>query len=356
MGAIRKRGKIWWIRYSRGGKRFEESTGSAKEADAKRLLKLREGDIERGAPITPRMSRLTVNEAIMALLTEYKVNGRRTHGDLKRRLERHLGPFFGHLRVATVTTADINRYIAKRQEEKAANATINRELSGLKRALTLLVRGGQLLAKPHIPMLREDNVRQGFFEREPFEAMRAHLPTELRPLVTVAYVTGWRVQSELLGLEWRQVDRKACIIRLEPGTTKNRHGRTFDYSEVPEVKTAIDDQWAEHERLRLAGRLCPLVFHRSGRRIRDFRHAWDAACTAAACPGRLIHDLRRTAVRNLVRAGVPERTAMTISGHKTRSVFDRYDIVSEADIREAGRRLAALTGTILGTAASKAAK
>lgn len=265
-------------------------------------------------------------------------------------------PFFGHLRVATITTADINRYIARRQEEQAANATINRELSALKRALTLLVQGGQLLAKPHIPMLLEDNVRQGFFEREPFEAMRAHLPTELRPLITVAYITGWRVQSELLGLEWRQVDRKACIIRLEPGTTKNRHGRTFDYSEVPEVKTTIDDRWAEHERLRLAGRLCPLVFHRSGRRIRDFRHAWGAACTAAACPGRLIHDLRRTAVRNLVRAGVPERTAMTISGHKTRSVFDRYDIVSEADIREAGRRLATLTGTISGTAASNAAR
>jgi integrase len=351
MGAIRKRGNIWWVRYSRGGKRFEESTGRTKEADARRLLKLREGDIERGVAITPRMGRVTVTEAISALLTEYQVNGRRTHDDLKRRVEKHLTPFFGHRRMAAITTTDINTYIAQRQEEMAANATINRELSALKRAFTLLIRGGQLLAKPHIPMLCEDNVRQGFFEREPFEAMRGHLPAALRPLVTVAYITGWRVQSELLGLEWRQVDRKACIIRLEPGMTKNRHGRTFDYSEVPEVKTVIDAQWAEHEGLRLAGRLCPLVFHRNGRQIRSFRHAWEAACMAAACPGRLIHDLRRTAVRNLVRAGVPERTAMTISGHKTRSVLDRYDIVSEADIREAGRRLSTLTGTVSGTVA-----
>jgi len=346
---VRKRGDIYWIRYCRGGKRYEESSGSKRVAVAKSLLKRREGDIERGLPVTPHMGRVKVSEAISTLLTEYKVNRRRTHLDLARRVEKHILPFFGHRRMAIMTTADINDYIAQRQEQGAANATINRELSALKRAYTLLIRGGQLISKPHIPKLQEDNVRQGFFERESFDLMRAHLPSVLRPVVTIAYLLGWRVQSELLGLEWRQVDRKACIIRLEPGTTKNRHGRTFDYTDVPEIKTAIEDQWAEHERLRQAGKMCPLVFHRSGKRIRDFHHAWDSACAAAGCPGRLIHDLRRTAVRNLVRASVPERTAMTISGHKTRSVFDRYDIVSEADIREAGRRLSVWNGTISGT-------
>jgi integrase len=86
--------------------------------------------------------------------------------------------------------------------------------------------------------------------------------------------------------------------------------------------------------------ICPLVFHRDGEPIKNFRKAWDTACTTAGCPDRIPHDFRRIAVRNLVRAGVPEKIAMGITGHKTRSVFDRYDIVDEADLRSALGQLA----------------
>lgn len=140
-------------------------------------------------------------------------------------------------------------------------------------------------------------------------------------------------------------------MRLEPDTTKNREGRQFPYADLPERKAVIDAQWAEHAALKKSGTICPYVFQRSGKkkqgiRVKNFRRAWLTATKAAGCPGRIPHDFRRTAVRNLVRAGVPEKTAMTITGHKTRSVFDRYDIVNEQDQREAVRKLA---GTIPGT-------
>lgn len=253
--------------------------------------------------------------------------------------------------MAALTTADMRAFIAARQEAKASNAEINRELAIVKRAFRLALQGAKLLHAPHIPMLREANVRTGFFERDQFEDVRAELPEALRGVVTFAYLSGWRVPSEVLPLQWAQVDRKARVIRLEPGQTKNTEGRTLSYDLLPELAKVIDQQWRDHQRLVKAGRLCPSVFHRDGEPIRDLRGAWRLAREAAGCPGKLLHDFRRTAVRNLVRAGVSEKTAMLITGHKTRSVFDRYDIVNEADLRTAMGKLADVTGTKKGQSA-----
>lgn len=339
MGELRLRGKTWWIRYYRGGVRYEESSGSAGKQAAIDLLKIREGDSARGIPVTPKVARLRFDEAAADVVTDYRINGRRSLAHVERRITKHLTPFFGGRRMSAITTATVRTFIAERQAADASNAEINRELAILKRAFRLAVQGNKLLFAPHVPMLAENNVRQGFFERTEFEDVRKQLPEDLRGVVTFAYLTGWRIRSEVLSLTWAQVDRKAKTVRLEPGQTKNREGRNLPYSLLPELATVIDAQWASHEQLKAAGAICPMVFHRGGAPIATFQKAWSDARTDAGCPGKLLHDFRRTAVRNLVRAGVPERTAMMVTGHKTRSVFDRYDIVNETDLREAMGRL-----------------
>lgn len=355
MGQVRKRGGVWWIRYYRNGRRFEESARSDKRQAAVDLLKIREGDVAKGVPMSAKIGQLKFDEAAKDLVTDYRVNGKRSLEHLERRLELALEPWFRGRRMASLTTADVRAYVDQRQTNGAANATINRELSALKRMFSLAVQAGKLLARPHIPMLQEDNTRRGFFERAQFESVRAHLPSALQTVATFAYYTGWRTKAEILPMEWRQVDRAAGVIRLDPGTTKNREGRVFKYAELDELKAVLDDMWAVHEALEQRDIICPYVFVRvlkkkaEARRVRNFRRAWIAACQAAGCPGRIPHDMRRTAVRNLVRAGVADTIAMKMTGHKTRSVFDRYDITSEEDLAEASRKLQRLAGTIAGT-------
>ena len=199
-------------------------------------------------------------------------------------------------------------------------------------------------------MLRENNVRTGFFEHDQFIAVRQHLPAHLKPVVTFAYITGWRVPSEVLPLEWRQVDFDAGTVRLDPGTTKNDDGRVFPFTR--ELREVLEAQRARADELKRKRRLiCPWVFSHNGRRLHTFPKWWRTACARAGVPGRIPHDFRRTAVRNLVRAGVPERVCMTLTGHKTRSVFERYNIVSEGDLRDAAARLDRATSTISDTIA-----
>jgi integrase len=154
-----------------------------------------------------------------------------------------------------------------------------------------------------------------------------------------AYITGWRTLSELLPLEWRQVDFSgAGTLRLDPGTTKNGDGRVFPLTQ--DLRAVLLEQKAQTEALqRELGILIPYVFHHHGKPFKGYRKAWKTACRKACLPGRIPHDFRRTAVRNLVRAGVSEVVAMKMTGHKTRSIFDRYDIVNQGDLNDAARKL-----------------
>jgi len=329
-------GRTIWICYSRNGKRIRESSGSTKESDARKLLRLREGAVAQGQCITPRSVTIRVNELLEDVIVDWQVNKRRTVRDLKRRITKYLLPFFGGVRASAISTADVRRYILLRQQAGASNATINREIAALRRAFLLAIESGKMFNRPHIRLLRENNVRTGFFEREQFERVRNHLDCDLQPLVTFAYITGWR-KSEILSLQWPLVDFRAGFIRLNPGTTKNDEGRVFPLTK--ELRSVLEAQKARTDSLKKLGIICPWIFHRKGKQIKSFRGSWDTACKKAGLPGKIPHDFRRTAVRNLVRAGVPERVAMQMTGHKTRAVFERYNIVSEGDFRDAAFKL-----------------
>jgi integrase len=329
MGAIYKRGNRWWIKYYKDGKPYRESSKSSKKGVAERLLKKREGEVVDGKTPGSVFAKVKFDELAADLLTDYKHNGRKTTAWVERKIRLHLKPFLGGMPVPHITTAKIKEYTNQRLKAEAKPATINRELAALKRMLKLGYQETKVKRIPHIPMLREDNVRKGFLERDQFLALWDALPDHMKGPVTFAYKTGWR-SGEIRGLTWEQVDRKAGIVRLEVGDTKNQKGRTV-YLDT-ELKALISERFQER---RLG---CPYVFHKDGEKIEDFRPEWKAACKATGLTGRLFHDLRRTAIRNMVRSGISERVAMQISGHRTRSTFDRYNIVSASDLQEAAKK------------------
>jgi integrase len=350
MGCIyqHKGRRTYWIKYKSAGQWQYESSHSTRRDDAVRLLRLREGDTAKGIPVTSQVGRVKYDEARDDLIAYHTANGRDTT-KLEARIKKHLTPFFSGRKMTDITVSVINAYIARRLKDTPtpANATINRELAWLKQMFRLALDAGKLMTRPRIKLLAEDNARQGFFEREHYESVLRHLPENLRPVVRFGYITGWRIKSEVLALEWRHVDMKAGEVRLEPGTTKNKEGRTFPFT--ADLRALLEAQQGEHERLKKRGKVVPWVFFRmvaNGRGgplrpkpITSFIKAFKTACKRAGCPGRIPHDLRRTAVRNLERAGVPRSVAMKLTGHKTESVYRRYAIADERDLRVAVERL-----------------
>ena len=331
MGTIYRRGRIWWIQYYRNGRPYQESSKSKKKMVAKKLLDIREGEVARGKLPGIYFDKVKFDELAKDFLADYELNARKSQERAQISVD-HLKEFFGGMRVIDISTTRVKAYIKNRLADNAANGTINRELSALKRMFKL---GAQdtpprVDRVPHIPMLEERNVRQGFFEHEEYLALINALPSDLRGPVTFAYYTGWR-KSEILGLTWDRVDLKEGTVRLEAGETKNSEARTIYLDEELLKLLRLQNLRRQRE--------CQYVFHRDGRRIKDFRGSWKNACKDAKIKGRLFHDLRRTGVRNMVRAGIQEQVAMRISGHKTRTVFDRYNIVSPDDLKQAAQKI-----------------
>jgi len=338
----RKTADTWWVSYSIHGKRHRENAHSTKEGDANKLLKLRLGQAAIGLPVGSQVERTTLGEILKMVEVDYAANSRKSLDRVKH-AKAHLVDFFDEsAKVRTVTADRITAYQAKRLEQGAKPSTANYELAVLRRAFRLGTRAGKVAGRPEIQMLHVENTRKGFFEPEQYQAVIKNLPDYLRPLATVAYITGWRSKSELLTRQWRHVDFANGWLRLEPGESKNGEGRQFPFT--PDLQTVLE---AQREKVKTIEReqscVIPWVFvHADGRRIKDFRGAWANACKDAGVPGRLVHDFRRTAVRNLERAGVPRSAAMKLTGHKTEAVYRRYAITDSAMLQEAAVKLATL--------------
>jgi site-specific recombinase XerD len=217
-----------------------------------------------------------------------------------------------------------------RKGQEAGNASINRELSIMQSAFSMAYKETprRVTEKLYFDRLPESKGRQGFVEEKTHRAIAENcMELYLRAMLALAYSFGSR-KGELLGLKVGDVDLLAGSVRLQ--TSKNGEPRQVNLrQETRQLLSACVTGKGPED----------CVFTRNGKAVSDFRGTWDKVTTAAGCPGLLFHDLRRSAVRNMVRNGIPEVVCMKISGHKTRAVFDRYNIVSERDLTEATQKI-----------------
>jgi integrase len=314
---------------------FRESSRSTNREDAERLLKRRQGEVVTGQFLGLGPERVTVGELLDAVLDDYRLRDRASLRTTAARVKKNLYPYFAKLRVAEFATRHVRDYTLLRKKQGAANATINRELQILHRAFRLAYEADPpMVARvPHVPLLPEDNVRTGILDHAGYLRLRDLLPSPYRLLLVLGYHTGARL-GELLGLRWSQVDLERGEIRLEAHHTKTRKARVLPI--YGEMRHCLEMARVERD---LNCPQCPWVFQVGGERMIFNWRTWRAFAQRAGVPNLRFHDLRRTALTNMVRAGVPEKEAMEISGHLTRKTFERYHIVSDRTVRDVGEKM-----------------
>jgi integrase len=324
-GTLYKRGRIYYYAHWENGHQVKTSTGKERLSDARtwrdRFLKRSAGS---------GVDKVTCGELLDDVLCHVGENAKASTAKIwKLVIDANLSPFFGHVRAITLSTERMREYREKRKADGRSDATVNRELSILRTAFN---RGRKCSPPkvdrlPYFPIVSETgNARQGFLTDEQYSKLREALPDYVKPLFITAYFTGVRL-GELLAWQWEQVDFEQGFVTLQADETKSGHARV-----VPILDGDMRDwlQWAETN-----ANGCESVFTREGQPFKEFRTAWKNACKAAEVPDLKFHDLRRTAVRNMRRAGVSQVVRMRITGHRTDSMERRYNIVDVDDIRSA---------------------
>ena len=329
-GTLYLRGDIWWVKIRVDGRPVYESSKSTKKSEAiklrdKMLAKKSRGELSGGSA-----DKVLITELLDDVLkSDIKASTRYIMGKV---IEKNIRPFFGKIRAQRLTTDLMDRYREKRKGEGRSDSTANRELSILRTSFHNARKRTppKVLVVPYFPIVAETNIRKGFLTDEQHDKLLAELPDELKPLFVTGYITGLR-RGEITSVQWPQVDFEAGLITLGKGETKNDEPRSVPILDgdmrdlLIAAKKERDERWPES----------PWVFSRNGERILDFRWAWDEACKRAGVPDLNFHDLRRTAVRNMRRAGIPQVIRMKISGHKTDSMERRYNIVDGDDLQMA---------------------
>ncbi len=325
-----RRTKTWFIKYYVKGKPRYLSSNSESYDEALALLRQKVATVGRnlGAHAS-EPERVRMNQLFDLLIDDYVFKERRSLHDAKLRVDRHLREHFGASKAQDITTTAIRKYVEFRKRARRArpeNATINKELALLRRALKL---GEQhhpplVLRVPHFDMLPLDNVRTGVVGHDDYRTLRDLLPPHARIALVIAYHTGAR-KGEIQKICRDQIDLAGARIVLPARSTKNRSLRYLPI---------YGDMQAELDMALAAGETkCPFLIQHNGEPVLDWKKSWKAACTQASLEATLFHDLRRTALTNMIEAGFSEKEAMEISGHKTRAVFDRYHIVSEKRLK-----------------------
>jgi integrase len=362
-------GPNWISIYCVRGKEHRQSTGTADLKIARRVHKQRLDELALDRQglrkfVAPMAQRVTVTE----LLDDYTEDARLREVKSLEKMLAHMKPIrahFGPLRSADVTADVVDRYIAGRLAAKKSNATVNRGVVILATAFKLAHRRGMVTTVPVIRKLPETNVRRVFYDRHEFERAVAAAPEYLRDALRFFYATGWRKQ-EVVGLKWNMVDLAAGTITLP--TSKNTRGRMLALAGdlVALMKRRESDRLVETPDGGV--KISEYVFHRQGQPLGDFKRAWATARIKAGLASvvkdasgkvvtkkdgtpryafeKTIHDFRRTAARNLSRAGVRRDVAKSITGHLTDSMFSRYNITDEGDLREGMEKVSAYVATL----------
>jgi integrase len=355
-GSLFLRGGIWWFKIVRDGQKIVFSTGKADVSEAreerdKKLPSL----FTTSAPATSRHESVTVSELTDDYLGWLEADKAKSLYDIRKALDANVRPEFGSRLAASITSDDLWRYRKMRKSAGRADATINNELSYLRSAFLYGMKKQtpkKVIDLPYFPIVKVENIRNGFVELNAYESILEEMCDSLKPLFVLAYHSGCR-KTELTNLEWSQVffsnaTRKRGFIQLAPGTTKNDDGRNLpfygDIEEALSKQKAIRDAefpdcpyvlfWHSRDVLENSVRLKP------GTKFKDFRKLWAGAVKRAGFPDLLLHDLRRSAVRNMVQeCGIPEEQAMRISGHRTHEMLKRYNIVSLKGVLDSGDKM-----------------
>ena len=331
-GRVFRRGGNWWVAFYVDGRERRESAKTRDEQTAQKYLrkKLKEvhaHELDPAKPfLTQRDRKRTVADLMDMLKADLEIRGK-WNPQVRSNLE-HVRSGFGNIRATALTAEQVDDYIQRRLSDGAAKASINRVTQLLKQAYGLAE-----LPAPRIRRLDEgDNVRRGFFTELEVRRVIANLPGDLADFTLFAWLTGMR-KGEIASLRWEDFDRDC--IRLRAEDAKNGTARLIPL-EGELVELAERRKTAKRFKIDGVAMMSALIFHRAGKPICEFRKSWSTACRLAGVR-RLFHDLRRSACRNMVAAGVAQVTAMQLSGHKTDSMFRRYAIVAENDMRAALR-------------------